>query len=102
METSIRKFCNRYLYSDIQPYEVTKIINDKIIEIRPMIANQTKPAKQLGIGGFTANFDNSTQRYAYESNPEAPTMRVHLSKKGWGQGQFRMEDKPVKFFDYNF
>lgn len=102
METTIKAYCNRHLYSDIRPFEVLRVINDKTIEVREMNAKLITPAKQLGIGGFAANFDNSTQRWKCESNLEASTMRIHLGKKGWGHGQFRMDDEPVKFYDYNY
>ena len=103
--TKIRKYANLVLWSDIEPYEVVRIISDKCVEIRPMQTKQIVFPKQFFVGGFSAHCaDNYNQSYEYSSNETAPTMRIRKGKKGWKSGslKFRMQDAPVKHYDYNF
>ena len=98
----IKSFCNLHLYTDIEPYEVVSVINPKKVVIRPMSATRISEMKFV-VGGFaghcTNNFD---QKWSFESLPDAQTITITLTKKGWGQGMHRMSDKPIKFYDYNF
>lgn len=98
----IKSFCNLHLYTDIEPYEVVQVINPKKVVIRPMHATKISEMKFVS-GGFaghcTNNFD---QKWSFESLPDAQTITITLTKKGWGQGMHRMSDKPIKFYDYNF
>jgi hypothetical protein len=103
MNPIIKKYCNEYLYSDVQPYEVVRVISPVTVEIRQMDTKQIIFPKERFVGGFIANTaDNDHQKYEYISNPENPIMRLRLGKKGWGNGKFVMSDKPIKFYDYNF
>lgn len=93
------------MYSDVYPYEVVRIVSPKCVEIRAMKSTLTRAPKDFRIGGFSAHcVDNYAQEYSYESNPEAGIIRVRLTKRGWrlGNRRFEMEDKPVRFYDYNF
>lgn len=98
----IKKFCNRHLFSDVDPFEVIRVVSEKCVEIRAMNAECVKPAELLGVGGFCANFDNFSQKWNCTSNENNPIERIRLGKRGWGSGMFRMSDKPVRFYDYNF
>lgn len=101
--TKIRKYCNERLYTDVNPYEVVRVVSDKIVEVRPMHAEITKRPKEFHPGGFSGHYsDNYAQEYKYTSVEDAPIMRLHLSKQGWGRGRFTMSDKPRKFYDFNF
>ena len=103
--TKIRKYANHIMLSDIEPFEVVRIISDKCVEIRPMQTKQIVFPKEIYVGGFSAHTaDNYNQAYEYTSNETASTMRIRKGKKGWKSGnlKFSMSDAPIKFYDYNF
>ena len=97
-------YANRYGYSDVEPYEVVRVISDKTIEVRAMTATKDPSWKPVfHTGGFTAHCSNQhEQRWFYQSNPDAPVERIRKSKKGWKKGEFRISDEPHRFYDYNF
>lgn len=100
----------RYLnfrgYSDVEPYEVVKVISPITVEIRPMkatLAPDWRP--EMVPGGFSVvTVNNYDQRWVIESDPTAPTTRARLGKKGWKSryGFHSADDVPRKFYDYNF
>lgn len=101
--TKIRPFINRYLHTDVHPYEVVKVISENCVEVREMDTNQIVFPKQFIVGGFSAHCaDNYNQGYEYISNPNRPTIRLRKGKNGWGKGRFLMADAPYKHYDYNF
>ena len=102
MSNEIKGYCNEHFYTDVHPYEVVKVISDKKVEVRPMKEiRKTQPIIQVGgFGGHCIN--NREIEYDYESLPDAPTKVIKLHKKGWNFGQFRMCDRPIYFYDYNF
>ena len=102
------QYANHYGYSDVNPYEVVKVISDKTIEVREMDADRDDTVKLEWVaGGFAGHCVNQhSQKWIIKSNPNNPVIRIRLSKKkGWvnkhGQ-KFGLSDKPVKFYDYNF
>ena len=101
-------FANKFLYSDIQPFEVIKQRTDKCIDIRPMRAELSPDFKPIFIpGGFAGTVINQhDQSYSYESIPEATQLTIRLHKNGmWKDahgGRYILSDKPLKFYDYNF
>lgn len=97
----IRKYCNYHGYSDIDPYEVVRVISPRKIEIREMGQKLIESPVQFA-GGFCAHTENQTQKWECFSAPEFPTRIITLVKAGWGKGQYRMSDVPCKFYDYNF
>lgn len=105
----IKKYANYHMYTDVLPYEVVKTVSDQTVEIRPMKTVQTRYPQDFHAGGFVGHFtDNrSGQEYEYQSDPEAPVMRIRWStaNRQWQKGKymrFVMSDKPHKFHDYNF
>jgi len=97
----IKKYCNYHGYSDVEPYEVVKIITNKKVIIRKMDSELTQiPTSH--IGGFAAHTNNYEQRWNITSNPNNENITITLTKNGWGKGQFRMDNEPIKFYDYNF
>ena len=102
METTIKKYCNEHFYTDVHPYEVIEIINEKKVVVRPM--RETRKTDPIIIsGGFSGHcINNYDIEYGYESMPDAPTKTIKLHKKGWNYGQFRMADHPIYHYDYNF
>lgn len=100
--TRIRKYCNYKSWTDVTPYEVVRVISPKLIEIRQMKAELKKAPEVLGIGGFAGVFDNSTQEWECFPDESMPIERVKLLKGGWGGGKYRMSDRPIYYYDYNF
>tara|TARA_B110000503_G_scaffold89991_1_gene136123 strand:+ start:1798 stop:2121 length:324 start_codon:yes stop_codon:yes gene_type:complete len=103
------KYANYYGYSDVSPYEITKVVSDITLEIRQMEATLDPTFKcETVVGGFFGHTtNNDKQSYSYKSIESAPSMRIRYSKakKGWfsscGQRHI-LEDQPVRFYDYNF
>ena len=102
MSTEIKKYCNEHFYTDIQPWEVVEVINEKKVVVRPM-REIRKTDPEFIPGGFAGHcINNRSIEYDYESIPEAPTKTIKLHKKGWNYGHFRMSDRPIYYYDYNF
>lgn len=104
----MNKYANHYGYSDVNPYEVVKVISDKTIEVREMDAERDDSVKlEFHVGGFSAHCSNQRdQKWFITSNDSNPVVRIRLSKSGaWKDKhgrKFGLSDQPVKFYDYNF
>lgn len=101
------KYANHYGWSDVNPYEVIKVVSDKTIEIREMDADRDETVKMDFVaGGFSAICTNPyDQRWIIKSDPTAPVIRIRLGKNGWKDKhgrKFKLADAPSKFYDYNF
>ena len=101
------KYANHIGWSDVDPYEVVRVVSDKTIEIREMDAERDHSVKLEFIpGGFSAHCRNQRdQKWFIKTNPENPVIRIRLGKKGWKDAhgrKFVLDDEPVKFYDYNF
>lgn len=101
------KYANHYGWSDVNPYEVIKVISDKTIEVREMDADRDETvALDFQAGGFSAVCVNQRdQKWHIKSDPTAPVIRIRLGKNGWKDKhgrKFQLADAPVKFYDYNF
>jgi hypothetical protein len=101
------KYANHYGYSDIDPYEIVRVISDKTIEIREMKTERDDSVKlDFHVGGFSAHCSNQRdQKWTISSDETAPVIRIRLGKRGWkcphGR-KFSLSNEPVKFYDYNF
>lgn len=102
-------FANHYGYSDINPYEIVKVISDKTLEIRSMNAERDESVKlEFDVGGFGGRCINQhEQKWIYSSRPESKTIRIRKKKHDdgvWGKGnlRFRISSTPKKYYDYNF
>ena len=101
-------YANHCMYSDVDPYEVVRVISDKTIEIREMDAVEDNSVKlNWEIGGFSAICTNQgNQKWIITSNPNNPVIRIRANKrKGWADKHgrtFGLSDAPSKFYDYNF
>lgn len=100
-------YANMHGYSDVEPYEIVRIVNSKMIEVRSMkceLAKDWKP--EVIIGGFVGHtVNNQSQRWTIESDPEGSLMKLRLNVKGeWRSkaGRHSIHFRPVKFYDYNF
>lgn len=101
-------FANHYGYSDVSPFEVLRVISDKTIEVREMQATKDDSVKlEFHVGGFSANCSNQRQqKWNIAANPEGRTVRIRLNKNGmWKDSEgrkFKLNNQPIKFYDYNF
>lgn len=101
-------YANQYGWSDVNPFEVVKVISDKTIEVREMDAERDESVKlDWAPGGFAGHCINQRdQKWFITSNDQNPVVRIRLSKTGvWKDKHGRkygLSDKPVKFYDYNF
>ena len=101
------KYANQIGYTDVNPYEVVRVVSDKTLEVRAMNAERDESVKLNFIpGGFSAHCSNQNeQKWFITSNEDAPVIRIRLNKKGWqdkGGTRYSLTDAPRKFHDYNF
>lgn len=106
-------YCNEYLYSDVRPYEVMEIVNERTLIIREMKAEIKKEAKEalhesFVPGGFVGHFNNDLQDWDIVPDEKGFVTKVRRHKDGYFYiagckgSKFALNDKPVKFYDYNF
>lgn len=102
------KFANRIGHTDIEPFEVIKEIGKKTLEIRRMKAIRGFDPTFIP-GGFVAHCEQETeasQEWKIEPDETESVFRVRLHKDGFyrdvGGSKYRLEEKPRKFYDYNF
>lgn len=101
------KYANHYGWTDVNPYEVVKVISDKTIEVREMDAKRDESVTLNFVpGGFSAICTNDRdQKWHIVSNPANPVIRIRFGKAGWKDAhgrKFGLSDAPHKFYDYNF
>jgi hypothetical protein len=79
------KYANHYGYSDVNPFEVVRVISDKTIEVREMDAERDDSVKMdFHVGGFFAHCSNQRdQKWFIKSDETAPVVRIRLGKNGW-------------------
>ena len=100
-------YANHMGWSDINPYEIVRVISEKTIEIKSMNAERdTSVAMDFVIGGFSAHCTNQhAQKWHITSDQLANTIRIRLGKNGWkdrGGSRYVLSTEPQKFYDYNF
>ncbi len=121
MTNITEKFANYLGYTDINPYEVVRVVSDKCLEIRAMNAEAIKWDKKIVQGGFSHRVVNQDdQQWDITSNEANPIVRIRLNKSGqkydretksfidaygWKDkdgARYSLSNKPIKFYDYNF
>lgn len=100
-------YANHYGYSDVNPYEVVKVISDKTIEVREMDSEKDPSwVPNWHVGGFAGHCSNQQeQKWFIKSNAENPVVRIRLGKQGWKDKngrKFGLSAEPIRFYDYNF
>lgn len=106
--TAIAKFANHIGYSDVDPFEVVRVVSDKMVDVRPMTTTPAHTTDDLGFqpGGFVGHCSRQDkQQWDITSDDTAPVIRIRLGKHGWRDahgGKYKMADAPRKFYDYNF
>ena len=101
------QYANKIGYTDVTPFEVVRTISDKTIEVREMNTTKDDSVKmEFHAGGFSAHCSNQRQqKWFITSDETAPVLRIRLGKNGWKSAcgsRFKLNDQPVKFYDYNF
>ena len=100
-------FANKHGYTDVTPYEVVRVISDKTIEIREMKAERDESVKlDWAVGGFAGHCVNQhDQKWSISSDESAPVIRARKRVDGYYHspyGRHMLNDKPIRFYDYNF
>jgi len=103
----IRQYCNLHGYTDIEPFEVIRIVSDQCVEVRSMSAQKLPWKQEWYSGGFAGHCANQReQKWDIQSDEEGEVVRLRWSKaKGRWQYKdvrFVMSETPRKFYDYNF
>jgi hypothetical protein len=101
------KYANHVGYSDVDPYEIVRVVSDITIEVREMKAVRDESVKmEFVAGGFAGHCVNQReQKWNISSDESAPVFRLRLGKGGWKDKhgrKFALSNEPVKFYDYNF
>lgn len=110
---SLEKFyCNRHLYSDIQPYEVVEVLSDTRLKLRSMNYVQTNGSverlrQSFEPGGFFGHFDNSVQEWICTPDENGIVIEVRQHKdrcfyEANGSIPYILCDKPKRYRDFNF
>lgn len=107
MNASATNYANRYLHSDVYPFEIINRITDKTIDIRAMDAKLGDWTPDCDVGGFCAHVrNNRSQTWVVTSNPSNWIVRIRKHKDGqWRDrdgNRYKLSDHPVRFHDYNF
>ena len=100
-------YANQIGYTDVNPWEVIKVVSKKTLEIRKMDCEHINKADlTFHVGGFSAHCSNQHEQvWAMKSNPDALVWRIRLHKDGkWYHHniKFELAEKPRKFYDFNF
>lgn len=102
------QYANKLGYSDVEPFEVVRVVSEKCLEVREMDA-EIDPAwkPEWVVGGFAGQCVNQrSQKWIIASNPANPVRRIRLQKSGdWKAAsgeRFALSGMPIKFYDYNF
>jgi hypothetical protein len=99
-------YANFHGYSDVEPFEIVRVVSSKMLEIRPMKCTRDENWKpEVIIGGFSGHtVNNHSQKWIIEPDVDAPLRKIRLTKSGWrdGHSRFTIDFKPIKFYDYNF
>jgi hypothetical protein len=107
LENQAMNYANHIGYSDVNPYEITRRVSDKTLEIRAMKAERDTSWKPDFIsGGFCGTVINQNeQKWTITSDETSKPVRIRLGKQGWKDAhgnRYKLSEQPVKFYDYNF
>ena len=101
------RYANLIGYSDVSPYEVTRVVSAKTMVIREMDTERDPTwTPESPLSGFDALASNNlSQRWLITSNPNGYTTRIRLRNDGrWysKMGRHSLSDEPRRFYDYGF
>jgi hypothetical protein len=109
------KFANQIGYSDVNPFEVVKVVSEICVEARAMKAEALHKHADLDFqpGGFFGHCANQrAQKWDIQPDLAAPVVRLRKSaakkpgKAGYwfdkNGNRYKLADEPHKFYDFNF
>ena len=101
------QYANLIGYTDVVPYEITRHISEKTIEIREMRAIRDDSVKlEVIAGGFSGHVvDQHKQKWIIETDMFKAPVIARLHKDGYFHSMFgkhKLSDVARKFYDYNF
>ena len=104
------KYANHQGWSDVNPFEIIRVISEKTIEIREMKSTLDEYWKpKFVLGGFGGHCVNAReQKWNIFSDESQPIFRIRSSSKRgypWRDRhglQYSLSNKPRKYYDYNF
>ena len=99
-------YANHIGWTDVNPYEIVKVISNKTIEIREMKSEKLPWKAEWVEGGFAGHCTNQRdQKWDIISDDDIPVIRARLRKDGYyhsAHGKHLLGEEPRKFYDYNF
>lgn len=106
-----KKYANKILFSDVEPFEVIEEKTPNLYVVRSMKAVQTDSSKEnlsnsFVRGGFVGTYDNDLQEWDItpDENGEILNIRKHKNGKFYDSNrvEYVISNKPCKFYDFNF
>ena len=103
----MNKFANLHMFSDIEPFEVVRVVSEKTVDVRRMKAERDPNWKPtMHVNGFSVHCSNNNeQKSIIESDEEGEIVRIRLRKDGrWYSkyGRHVFSDNARHFYDFNF
>lgn len=98
----IGKYINRCLYTDVDP--VGKIVGIKgktKVLVQPVKASENKVKLEWVAGGFAGHCVNQGEQ-SYDFTEVGEIFEVSLSNTSLRSRMWRIHDKPIKYYDFNF
>jgi hypothetical protein len=96
----VGKYVNRYLYTDVQPVgKIVAVKGKTTLVVKLVRAGENKAKMEFLTGGFSAICLNPWAQY-YDFTELDETIEIRYSKSF--NKQYRIENDPVNFYDYNF
>jgi len=102
------KFANHIGWSDVNPYEIVRVVTDKTIEIKAMKSEKDPTwLPDWVVGGFSGVCTNQqSQKWIITSDENAVIFKIRLHKSGaWKDkhgAKYKLGNEPMKFYDFNF
>lgn len=101
------KYANMIGWTDIIPFEVIRVVNDKMVEVREMASVELPWEKKFHVGGFVGNLSNcEDQKWDITPNTDGLVTSIRLRADGkWydrNGDRYVLADEPRRYYDYNF
>lgn len=96
----IGKYVNHYMYSDVVPLgKIIGIKGKRTLILQRIAAEKQLTKLEFHVGGFAANCSNQyDQTWEYIELQETDELKVLASFSR----QYKIQDKPLRFYDFNF